>query len=67
MPSALQGVEFDQINVSIPDGYKQMYDTAAAVWLQVKEAINNCKESELIEANHKKVCAASAQCALCPG
>ncbi len=30
-----QGVEFDQINVNIPDEYKQMYDAAAAIWLQV--------------------------------
>lgn len=50
-----QGVEFDQINVNIPDEYKQMYDAAAATWLQVKEAIDTCKESGLIDPHQKKV------------
>ena len=50
-----QGVEFDQINVNIPDEYKQMYDAAAAIWLQVKEAIDTCKESGLIDPHQKKV------------
>ncbi len=50
-----QGVEFDQINVNIPDEYKQMYDAAAAIWLQVKEAIDTCKESGLIDPHQNKV------------
>ncbi|KAL0037371.1 hypothetical protein WJX79_004342 [Trebouxia sp. C0005] len=50
-----EGVEFDQINVNIPDEYKQMYDAAAAIWLQVKEAIDDCKESGLIDPHQKKL------------
>ncbi|KAL0036320.1 hypothetical protein WJX77_002328 [Trebouxia sp. C0004] len=50
-----EGVEFDQINVNIPDEYKQMYDAAAAIWLQVKEAIDTCKESGLIDPQQKKL------------
>ena len=61
-----QGVEFDQINVNIPDEYKQMYDTAAAVWLQVKEAIDSCKDRGLIESKQAKVriCAYHCHCQL---
>ncbi|DBA72580.1 TPA: hypothetical protein ACH3X2_010333 [Trebouxia sp. C0005] len=32
-----------------------MYDAAAAIWLQVKEAIDDCKESGLIDPHQKKL------------
>ena len=48
-------MEFEQVNVSIPDEYKEMYDMAAGVWLEVKEAIDECKQLDLIAGNQKKV------------
>lgn len=58
----MQGVEFEQVNVNIPDEYKEMYDTAAAVWLEVKEAIDSCKESGMIAGNMNKVRDVSSAC-----
>lgn len=37
-------MEFEQQHVNITDEYKSMYDEAAAVWLQLREAIGRCKE-----------------------
>lgn len=51
----MQGVEFEQVHVNISDSYKAMYDAAAALWLEVKEAIDACKESGLIEGTLAKV------------
>ena len=51
----MQGVEFEQVHVDISSGYKAMYDAAAALWLEVKEAIDYCKESEMIQGPLKKV------------
>ena len=41
--------------MDISDSYKAMYDAAAALWLQVKEAIDGCKETGLIEGPLVKV------------
>ena len=54
MAECVQGVVFDHIHVKISDSYKEMYDAAAALWLEVKEAIDTCKESGLIEGPLKK-------------
>lgn len=51
----MQGVEFEQVHVNISDSYKAMYDAAAALWLEVKEAIDHCKDSELISGTLAKV------------
>ena len=51
----MQGVEFEQVHVDISDSYKAMYDAAAALWLEVKEAIDSCKETGLIEGPLVKV------------
>lgn len=51
----MQGVEFEQVHVDISDGYKAMYDAAAALWLEVKEAIDSCKETGLIQGSLVKV------------
>lgn len=53
----MQGVEFEQVHVDISASYKEMYDAAAALWLEVKEAIDSCKESKLIEGTLAKVTA----------
>ena len=45
----LQGVEFRQVHVGISESYIEMYDAAAALWLQVKEAIDFCKGSGLMD------------------
>ena len=51
----MQGVEFLQVHVDISESYKAMYDAAAALWLQVKEAIDSCKNTGLIEGPLVKV------------
>ena len=51
----MQGVEFEQVHVDISDDYKAMYDAAAALWLEVKEAIDSCKETGLIQGSLVKV------------
>ena len=51
----MQGVEFEQVHVNISDSYREMYDAAAALWLEVKEAIDHCKETKLIEGTLAKV------------
>lgn len=51
--ACLQGVEFQQIHVDISDSYMEMYDAAAALWLQVKEAIDYCKDSGMMDAVKK--------------
>lgn len=62
----MQGVEFEQVHVNISDSYKEMYDAAAALWLEVKEAIDFCKESKLIEGTLAKVTPSSTtHCTLC--
>ena len=48
-------MEFEQVHVDISDSYKAMYDAAAALWLEVKEAIDSCKETGLIEGPLVKV------------
>ena len=48
-------MEFEQVHVDISASYKEMYDAAAALWLEVKEAIDSCKESKLIEGTLAKV------------
>ena len=55
---ALQGVEFEQIHVNISGSYKEMYDAAAALWLEVKEAIDSCRETKLIEGPLARVSSA---------
>ena len=56
--AGLQGVEFEQQHVNITDEYKSLYDEAAAVWLQLREAIGQCKEELGIinPALHKVSC-----------
>ena len=51
-----QGVEFEQQHVNISDEYKAMYDAAAAVWLQVREAIEHCKDGlQILDGRAHKV------------
>ena len=52
---SMQGVEFEQVHVNISNSYKEMYDAAASLWLEVREAIDQCKDTGLIDGTLAKV------------
>lgn len=48
-------MEFENQYIKITDEYKDMYDKAAAVWLQVKEAVDECRDKGLTSKELSKV------------